>query len=118
MTTQWCWQWCVDAVPQHVGETECVAVLTPSQIFSIGTTVLVILASQIYGWDRHVWDLRPAMVEQGRQVSHPRMYPQRRASSTRMSDRVSVKYQGSLQLLKKIIAHRRVTSYNVGYVRC
>ncbi|CAN9443166.1 unnamed protein product [Alternaria alternata] len=28
-------------------------------VFSIGTTVIVIMASQLYGWDRHVWDLTP-----------------------------------------------------------
>ncbi|KAF2833002.1 hypothetical protein CC86DRAFT_278667 [Ophiobolus disseminans] len=40
-----------------------------AMVFSIGTTVLVILASQLYGWDRHVWDLRASMMEQGRQAS-------------------------------------------------
>jgi hypothetical protein len=39
------------------------------QIFSIGTTVLVILASQVYGWDRHVWDALPSTLETGRKVS-------------------------------------------------
>jgi hypothetical protein len=27
------------------------------------------MASQLYGWDRHVWDLLPATLEQGRKVS-------------------------------------------------
>jgi hypothetical protein len=47
-----------------------VAVLTCIKIFSIGTTILVIMAAQLYGWDKHVWDLRPATLEQGRQVTH------------------------------------------------
>lgn len=59
----------------RISEMPSVAMLTPVKIFSIGTTVLVILASQIYGWDRHVWDLRPSMMEQGRQVSVTRVQP-------------------------------------------
>jgi hypothetical protein len=39
------------------------------QVFSIGTTVLVILASQLYGWDRHVWDVRIPTLVTGRKVS-------------------------------------------------
>jgi hypothetical protein len=35
---------------------------------STGTTVIVIMASQLYGWDRHVWDLRPHEMVVGRQV--------------------------------------------------
>jgi hypothetical protein len=27
------------------------------------------MASTLYGWDRHVWDLLPATLEQGRKVS-------------------------------------------------
>jgi hypothetical protein len=38
------------------------------QVFSIGTTILVIMASQLYGWDRHVWDVPLATLETGRQV--------------------------------------------------
>jgi hypothetical protein len=33
-----------------------------------GTTVIVIMASQLYGWDRHVWDLKPHLLMVGRQV--------------------------------------------------
>ncbi|KAL5120263.1 hypothetical protein ACEQ8H_001821 [Pleosporales sp. CAS-2024a] len=39
------------------------------QVFSIGTTIIVIMASQLYGWDRHAWDLLPAAMEQGRKAS-------------------------------------------------
>ena len=35
---------------------------------SAGTTVIVIMASQLYGWDRHVWDLKPHELMVGRQV--------------------------------------------------
>jgi len=52
--------------------TECrhgrVALLTHSQIFSIGTTVLVIMATQLYGWDKHVYDLTTSEMQVGRQV--------------------------------------------------
>jgi hypothetical protein len=64
MITLWCWLWYVRCLGDADGGDA-----NARQIFSIGTTVLVILASQIYGWDRHVWDLRPSMMEQGRQVS-------------------------------------------------
>jgi hypothetical protein len=37
--------------------------------FDLGVTLCVILASQIYGWDIHVWDLRPDQIVAGRQVS-------------------------------------------------
>ncbi|EOA82009.1 hypothetical protein ACJQWK_05362 [Exserohilum turcicum] len=40
-----------------------------AMIFSIGTTVVVIMASQLYGWDRHVWDLKPHQMMVGRQAS-------------------------------------------------
>lgn len=47
-----------------------VAMLTTYvQIFSIGTTVLVILAAQLYGWDKHVWDLTVPQLQTGRKVS-------------------------------------------------
>jgi hypothetical protein len=36
--------------------------------FDTGTTVIVIMASQLYGWDRHVWDLTPHEMMVGRQV--------------------------------------------------
>lgn len=38
-------------------------------IFSAGTTVLVILATQLYGWNVHVWDLPLTKMETGRQAS-------------------------------------------------
>ncbi|KAI8936248.1 hypothetical protein NX059_006671 [Plenodomus lindquistii] len=40
-----------------------------AMIFSIGTTVLVILATQLYGWDKHVWDLTIPELETGRKAS-------------------------------------------------
>ncbi|KAF1941831.1 integral membrane protein [Clathrospora elynae] len=40
-----------------------------AMIFSIGTTVNVIMSSQLYGWDRHVWDLTPHEMTVGRQAS-------------------------------------------------
>ncbi|KAI4708374.1 hypothetical protein J4E89_006998 [Alternaria sp. Ai002NY15] len=40
-----------------------------AMVFSIGTTVIVIMASQLYGWDRHVWDLKPHELMVGRQAS-------------------------------------------------
>lgn len=41
------------------------------QVFSVGTTVVVILATQKYGWNKHVWDLTYNQMEVGRQVSSP-----------------------------------------------
>ena len=38
------------------------------QVFSIGTTILVILATQNYGWDKHVWDMKPPELSTGRKV--------------------------------------------------
>lgn len=38
------------------------------QIFSIGTTVLVIMATQMYGWDKHVWDMKRPELSTGRKV--------------------------------------------------
>lgn len=40
-----------------------------AMVFSIGVTICVILACQIYGWDVHVWDLKPDVLTQGRQAS-------------------------------------------------
>lgn len=40
-----------------------------AMIFSIGTTVLVILATQLYGWDKHVWDLTLPELQTGRKAS-------------------------------------------------
>jgi len=37
--------------------------------FSCGTTAVVIMATQIYGWDIHVWDLTIAQMETGRKAS-------------------------------------------------
>ena len=39
------------------------------QVFSAGTTVVVILSTQVYGWNVHVWDLMYSQMEVGRQVS-------------------------------------------------
>ncbi len=39
------------------------------QVTGAGVTVCVVLASIHYGWDRHVWDLTPAKILAGRQVS-------------------------------------------------
>lgn len=30
--------------------------------------MLVIMATQMYGWDRHVWDMKPALLSTGRKV--------------------------------------------------
>jgi hypothetical protein len=52
----------------------CCASASPSgnadlpQIFSIGTTVLVIMATQMYGWDKHVWDMTGSEISTGRKV--------------------------------------------------
>ncbi|KAH8731068.1 hypothetical protein GQ44DRAFT_699292 [Phaeosphaeriaceae sp. PMI808] len=40
-----------------------------AMVFSIGTTVLVIMATQLYGWDRHVWDAPLQMLITGRKAS-------------------------------------------------
>lgn len=40
-----------------------------AMVFGIGVTVCVILATQFYGWDVHVWDLKPLQLAQGRQAS-------------------------------------------------
>lgn len=37
--------------------------------FSCGTTAVVIMATQIYGWDIHVWDLQLSQMETGRKAS-------------------------------------------------
>ncbi|KAH8647311.1 hypothetical protein BX600DRAFT_152708 [Xylariales sp. PMI_506] len=38
-------------------------------IFCCGVTVSVILATELYGWNIHVWDMTPKQMTQGRQVS-------------------------------------------------
>ncbi|KAF1995916.1 hypothetical protein P154DRAFT_331548 [Amniculicola lignicola CBS 123094] len=40
-----------------------------AMIFSCGTTALVILATQTYGWNVHVWDLTFPQMETGRKAS-------------------------------------------------
>ncbi|KAF2728728.1 integral membrane protein [Polyplosphaeria fusca] len=40
-----------------------------AMIFSIGTTVLVIMATQLYGWNVHVWDMKISQLETGRKAS-------------------------------------------------
>lgn len=40
-----------------------------SQIFGVGVTVCVVLASSKYGWDLHIWDLTVAKMVASRQVS-------------------------------------------------
>lgn len=42
--------------------------ISQTQIFSAGTTVLVILATQLYGWNVHVWDLTLDKMVTGRKV--------------------------------------------------
>jgi hypothetical protein len=39
------------------------------QLFGVGLTVCIVLASSQYGWNIHVWDLTPAKLLYGRQVS-------------------------------------------------
>ena len=39
------------------------------QIFNIGLTVVVVLASTTYGWNRHAWDLPFTMIPQANQVA-------------------------------------------------
>jgi hypothetical protein len=34
-----------------------------SQIFTLATNVIIILAEHDYGWDRHQWDVRPSMIQ-------------------------------------------------------
>ncbi len=34
----------------------------------MGTTIVVIMAAQLYGWDKHVWDLTTMQMEVGRKV--------------------------------------------------
>lgn len=43
--------------------------MVAAAIFSCGTTVLVILATQLYGWNIHVWDLQLSQMETGRKAS-------------------------------------------------
>ncbi|KAL0943318.1 uncharacterized protein CTRU02_201204 [Colletotrichum truncatum] len=38
-------------------------------IFCTSVTICVILATQLYGWNLHVWDLTPLQRKQGREVS-------------------------------------------------
>ncbi|KAK5652383.1 hypothetical protein OQA88_10575 [Cercophora sp. LCS_1] len=38
-------------------------------VFGTGVTICVILASTLFGWDKHVWDLTPKEMISGRQVS-------------------------------------------------
>ncbi|KAF2704640.1 hypothetical protein K504DRAFT_461392 [Pleomassaria siparia CBS 279.74] len=40
-----------------------------AMIFSCGTTVLVIMATTMYGWNIHVWDLTIPLMETGRKAS-------------------------------------------------
>lgn len=35
---------------------------TPAQLFTLGMTIVVILANEAYGWNRHEWDLAPEMI--------------------------------------------------------
>jgi hypothetical protein len=39
------------------------------QIYVVAVTVCVILATELYGWKIHVWDLPPDIAIQGRKVS-------------------------------------------------
>lgn len=38
-------------------------------VFGSAVTICVILATQLYGWNLHVWDLRVEQIVQGRQIS-------------------------------------------------
>jgi hypothetical protein len=42
--------------------------MVAAMVFSIGTTVLVIMATQLYGWDKHVWDMKLPELSTGRKV--------------------------------------------------
>ncbi|KAL1604452.1 hypothetical protein SLS59_003644 [Nothophoma quercina] len=43
--------------------------MVAAMVFSIGTTILVILATQNYGWDKHVWDMKLPELSTGRKAS-------------------------------------------------
>ncbi|KAJ4367472.1 hypothetical protein N0V83_007055 [Neocucurbitaria cava] len=43
--------------------------MVAAMIFSIGTTVLVICSTSLWGWDRHAWDLTTALLVSGRKAS-------------------------------------------------
>ncbi|KAJ4408722.1 hypothetical protein N0V91_002977 [Didymella pomorum] len=43
--------------------------MVAAMVFSIGTTVLVIMATQLYGWDKHVWDMKLPELSTGRKAS-------------------------------------------------
>ncbi|KAJ8118631.1 hypothetical protein OPT61_g445 [Boeremia exigua] len=43
--------------------------MVAAMVFSIGTTVLVIMATQMYGWDKHVWDMKRPELSTGRKAS-------------------------------------------------
>jgi hypothetical protein len=68
MTGVWCLHWYVKTLSNGNSSS---GISNTSQIFNIGTCILVLLASQIYGWDRHVWDELPSTLSQGRKVSQP-----------------------------------------------
>lgn len=38
-------------------------VLTTTQIFTIAMTAVVVLADVRYGWDRHIYDLPPDLIQ-------------------------------------------------------
>jgi len=44
-----------------------------NQIFSCLTTALVIMATQMYGWNIHVWDATIALLQNGRKVRNCRV---------------------------------------------
>ncbi|KAF2100237.1 hypothetical protein NA57DRAFT_64878 [Rhizodiscina lignyota] len=51
----------------------CVALrvylMVAAALFTVGVTVDIILADQLYGWDTHVWDLTAVKIIKGRQAS-------------------------------------------------
>src|SRR6478609_5438049 len=42
---------------------------SPLQIFGAGVTICVLLASSLFGWSMHIWDLLPSDLPASRQVS-------------------------------------------------
>ncbi|KAK4213106.1 hypothetical protein QBC37DRAFT_181594 [Rhypophila decipiens] len=44
-------------------------IMIVAMVFSVALTIAACLAYKMYGWDRHVYDLLPAQMIQGRQIS-------------------------------------------------
>ncbi|WYZ39944.1 hypothetical protein EsH8_IV_000285 [Colletotrichum jinshuiense] len=43
--------------------------MVAAMVFCIGVTICVILATQLYGWNLHVWDIPLSLMKQSRQIS-------------------------------------------------